>query len=60
MSRTAAAASWGMGQWDSMDRYVHCIPQDTTDGAFYRGVLAVHRDQFHIAQKVNFLAECFI
>jgi len=53
MSRMAAAAAWGLGQWDAMDRYVNCIPQDTTDGAFYRAVLAVHRDRFLIASKVR-------
>ena len=53
MSRMAAAASWGLAQWDSMDRYVSCVPRDTTDGAFYRAVLAVHRDQYSTAQQVS-------
>lgn len=53
MSRMAAAAAWGLGQWEAMDRYVNCIPRDTTDGAFYRAVLAVHRDQFLVASKVS-------
>lgn len=52
MSRMAAAAAWGLCQWDAMDQYVNCIPRDSTDGAFYRAVLAVHRDQFLVAQKV--------
>lgn len=55
MSRMAAAAAWGLSQWDAMDRYVNFIPRDTTDGAFYRAVLAVHRDQFLVAQKVRML-----
>lgn len=53
MSRMAAAAAWGLSQWDAMDRYVNCIPRDTTDGAFYRAVLCVHKDQFIIGQKVR-------
>ncbi|KAG8279048.1 hypothetical protein J6590_008066 [Homalodisca vitripennis] len=52
MSRMAAAASWGLAQWDSMERYVSCIPRDTTDGAFYRAVLAVHREQYATAQQL--------
>ncbi|XP_054269929.1 serine/threonine-protein kinase mTOR-like [Macrosteles quadrilineatus] len=52
MSRMAAAASWGLSQWDSMDQYVSCIPRDTTDGAFYRAVLAVHREQYATAQQL--------
>lgn len=53
MSRMAAAASWGLAQWDSMERYMSCIPRDTTDGAFYRAVLAVHREQYAVAQQVG-------
>lgn len=53
MSRMAAAAAWGLGQWDAMERYVGYIPRDTTDGAFYRAVLAVHRDQFAGANEVS-------
>lgn len=50
MARMAAAAAWGLGRWDAMDQYVSCLPHDTQDGAFYRAVLAVHRDQFTEAQ----------
>ncbi|XP_075220340.1 serine/threonine-protein kinase Tor [Lycorma delicatula] len=52
MSRMAAAAAWGLAQWDSMETYVSCIPRDSTDGAFYRAVLAVHRDQYAAAQEL--------
>lgn len=48
----AAAAAWGLAQWDCMERYISCIPRDTTDGAFYRAVLAVHREQYATAQQV--------
>ena len=29
------------------------IPRDTYDGAFYRAVLALHMDQFALAQQVG-------
>ena len=29
------------------------IPRDTYEGAFYRAVLALHMDQFQLAQQVN-------
>ena len=51
MSRMAAAAAWGLGKWDSMEQYVSCIPQDSQDGAFFRAVLAVHREHFAVAQQ---------
>ncbi|PSN34470.1 Serine/threonine-protein kinase mTOR [Blattella germanica] len=51
MSRMAAAAAWGLGQWDAMEQYVNCIPRDTQDGAFYRAVLGVHRGQYAAAQQ---------
>jgi phosphatidylinositol kinase/protein kinase (PI-3 family) len=51
----AAAAAWGLSQWDAMEQYVNCIPRDTQDGAFYRAVLAVHRRQYIAAQQVILL-----
>lgn len=51
----AAAAAWGLNQWDAMEQYVNCIPRDTQDGAFYRAVLAVHRGQYIAAQQVILL-----
>lgn len=29
------------------------IPRDTYDGAFYRAVLALHMDQYQLAQQVS-------
>ncbi|XP_071445181.1 serine/threonine-protein kinase mTOR [Hetaerina americana] len=52
MSRMAAAAAWGLGQWESMEKYIGCIPRDTQDGAFYRAVLAVHKGEFAVAQQL--------
>lgn len=53
MARMAAAAAWGLGNWESMEKYTNFIPRDTTDGAFYQAVLAVYRDKFQIAQGVS-------
>ena len=39
------------GHWDSMEEYTCMIPRDTYDGAFYRAVLALHDDQFPLAQQ---------
>ncbi|KAL1122375.1 hypothetical protein AAG570_003780 [Ranatra chinensis] len=52
MSRMAAAAAWGLEHWESMERYVCCIPKDTMDGAFYRAVLAVHNQQYEVAEQL--------
>uniref|UniRef100_A0A182MSJ1 Serine/threonine-protein kinase TOR n=1 Tax=Anopheles culicifacies TaxID=139723 RepID=A0A182MSJ1_9DIPT len=50
--RLAAAAAWGLQDWDGMHRFVRCIPEDTQDGAFYRAVLAVHNEQYELAQSL--------
>ncbi|XP_040286249.1 serine/threonine-protein kinase mTOR isoform X4 [Bufo bufo] len=51
MARMAAAAAWGLEQWDCMEKYTCLIPRDTHDGAFYRAVLALHQDLFSLAQQ---------
>ncbi|XP_038044243.1 serine/threonine-protein kinase mTOR-like [Patiria miniata] len=51
MARMAAAAAWGLGNWDSMEEYACLIPRESYDGAFYRAVLAVHQDHFGQAQQ---------
>ncbi|KOX79033.1 Serine/threonine-protein kinase mTOR [Melipona quadrifasciata] len=52
MARMAAAAAWGLNQWESMEKYVSLIPKDTQDGAFYRAVLAIHDEQYDIAHQL--------
>uniref|UniRef100_A0A224XHF0 Serine/threonine-protein kinase TOR n=1 Tax=Panstrongylus lignarius TaxID=156445 RepID=A0A224XHF0_9HEMI len=52
MSRMAAAAAWALEQWDSVERYVSCIPKDTMDGSFYRAVLAIHNRHYTLAQQL--------
>jgi FKBP12-rapamycin complex-associated protein len=42
----AAAAAWGLGQWELMDDYVTGMHTDSQDNAFFRAILAIHRNQF--------------
>ena len=36
-----------------METYLDKISQDCYDGAFYRAVLALHNEQFPVAQQVS-------
>ncbi|KAG8626630.1 hypothetical protein KVT40_005575 [Elsinoe batatas] len=49
MSALAAAASWGMGQWEKMDTYLQVMPSRSPDRSFFGAILAIHRDQFQEA-----------
>jgi FKBP12-rapamycin complex-associated protein len=51
----AAAAAWGLGQWELMDKYLGAMNRDTADKAFFGAILSIQRNQFveansHIAQ----------
>jgi FKBP12-rapamycin complex-associated protein len=45
----AAAAAWGMGQWDIMDEYLGAMKQHTPDRSFFGAILAIHRNHFEEA-----------
>ncbi|XP_063386594.1 serine/threonine-protein kinase mTor-like [Cydia fagiglandana] len=45
-AKIAAAASWGLQEWDALKKNVDCIPEDTQEGAFYRAILAIHESQW--------------
>lgn len=45
------AASWGLGEWDLMDDYIDAMKQDSPDSAFFRAILALHRNLFPQAQQ---------
>ncbi|GAA5970883.1 hypothetical protein JCM11641_004492 [Rhodosporidiobolus odoratus] len=47
----AAAASWGLAQWESMDLYISVLKHDSADRAWFRSILSIHRGQFHKAQS---------
>ncbi|KAI0461879.1 hypothetical protein LJB42_004483 [Komagataella kurtzmanii] len=42
----AAAASWGLGQWDRMDTYIGIMKHESPDKAFFNAVLCLHRNNF--------------
>lgn len=50
-ARLAAAAAWGLKEWDSMAKYVSFLPENTQDGAFYRAVLSIHNGDFNISKQ---------
>ncbi|ODQ63316.1 FAT-domain-containing protein [Nadsonia fulvescens var. elongata DSM 6958] len=47
----AAAASWGLGQWEKMDTYISVMKSDSPDRAFFNAILCIHRNAFDLAQK---------
>ena len=46
----AAAAAWGLQQWELMDDYIASMKVDTPDGAFFRAILCLHRNAFPQAE----------
>lgn len=42
----AAAAAWGMGQWELMDGYLNSMKQNSPDRSFFGAILSIHRNQF--------------
>lgn len=42
----AAAAAWGLGQWELMDDYIGVMKSDVPDRAFFRAIISLHRNQF--------------
>lgn len=49
-ARIAAAAAWGLNEWDSMINYVNFLPENSQDGAFYRAVLNIHNEDYDISK----------
>ena len=45
----AAAAAWGMGQWELMDNYLSVMKQHSPDRSFFGAILSIHRNQFEDA-----------
>lgn len=42
----AAAASWGLGQWDRMDACIKVMKRELPDKAFFNAILSLHRNNF--------------
>ena len=47
----AAAAAWGMGQWELMDDYLEVMKQHSPDRSFFGAILSIHRNQFEEAHS---------
>ncbi|KAK4925163.1 hypothetical protein LTR28_012283, partial [Elasticomyces elasticus] len=45
----AAAAAWGMGQWELMDNYLGVMKAHSPDRSFFGAILSIHRNQFQDA-----------
>ena len=45
----AAAAAWGMGQWELMDTYLNVMKPNSPDRSFFGAILSIHRNQFEEA-----------
>jgi len=45
----AAAAAWGLGQWELMDNYLEAMKPAATDRSWFSAILALHRNQFEQA-----------
>lgn len=45
----AAAAAWGLGQWELMDNYLDVMKSQSPDRSFFGAILALHRNQFEDA-----------
>lgn len=42
----AAAASWGLGQWEKMGTYINVMKSESPDKAFFQAVLSLHNNNF--------------
>ena len=47
IAEMGAAASWGLSDWDSMDKYVKLLPEKSYEGSLYRAVLSINSNEFH-------------
>lgn len=47
----AAAAAWGLGQWERMDTYITVMKTESPDRAFFNAILSLHRNNFEEASK---------
>lgn len=42
----AAAAAWGLRQWERMDTYIAVMKKDSPDKAFFNAILSLHNNNF--------------
>ncbi|ORZ13215.1 armadillo-type protein [Absidia repens] len=51
MAPFAAAAAWGLGQWEQMEEYIALLKTESPDRTFFRAILAIHRNRYAEAEK---------
>ena len=47
----AAAAAWGLGQWELMDNYLDAMKAQSPDRSFFGAILSIQRDQYQRASE---------
>ncbi|KAG7693019.1 hypothetical protein KL933_004170 [Ogataea haglerorum] len=47
----AAAAAWGLGQWERMGNYISVMKVESPDKAFFNAILCLHRNNFEEAAE---------
>lgn len=52
LSVIATANAWKLKNWQQMEVYVESISQNTFNGAFYRAILNIHKENYDFGQKV--------
>ncbi|ODV91704.1 hypothetical protein CANCADRAFT_46867 [Tortispora caseinolytica NRRL Y-17796] len=52
----AAAAAWGLKEWEKMDSYIGMMKPDSPDRAFFTAIYLVHENQFDDAKSHIFKA----
>lgn len=52
----AAAAAWGLGQWDRIENYIEVMKPQSPDKAFFDAILCLHRNNFNEASEHIFKA----
>lgn len=45
----AAAAAWGLRQWERMDTYISVMKKDSPDKAFFNAILSLHNNNYNEA-----------
>lgn len=52
----AAAAAWGLGQWERMDTYISVMKSESPDRSFFNAILSIHRGNYTEASKQIIIA----
>ncbi|KAG0197802.1 phosphatidylinositol kinase- protein kinase tor1 [Mortierella sp. NVP41] len=51
MAPLVAAGAWGLGQWELLDDCISAMQEESTDRAFFKAILSLHRNQIPQAQQ---------